>query len=80
MVWRWRDDHGRSLSTIQSDLHVAIRYLRPLVANRVISQTSAQGMGRHKSAEVTAMAIKDLRAISDYLGERFYEKLVETHP
>jgi hypothetical protein len=46
----------------------AMRYVMPLVVRRIKGQASAQGMGRHSQNDVIEMGLKDLRAISDYLG------------
>lgn len=67
-MWRWIDDKGRSLPAIQRDVHMAVRYFKPLVVNRIKSQAIAQGMGRHSRSEVIEMGLKDLQSISSYLG------------
>lgn len=69
LIWRWIYDHGRSFRLIQTEVHFAVRYLRPLVSMRMKSQASAQGIGRHSKAEVIEMGRKDLRAISSFLGK-----------
>lgn len=71
LVWRWIYNGGSSLPLIQTDLHFAVRYLRPIVVSRVKSQVSAQGMGHHSQSEVMEMGLKDLRAISNFLGMFF---------
>jgi hypothetical protein len=68
LVWRWIYNGGSSLPLIQTDLHFAVRYLRPVVVGRVKSQASAQGIGRHSQTQVMEMGLKDLRAISHFLG------------
>lgn len=72
LVWRWIYNGGSSLPLIQTDLHFAVRYLRPIVVSRVKSQVSAQGMGRHSQSEVMEMGLKDLRAISNFLGTKSF--------
>ena len=67
-MWRWIDDKGRSLPLIQSQVHFAVRYLKPLVISRIKSQAKAHGMGRHSPAQVVEMGMKDLRAVSAFLG------------
>lgn len=47
---------------------MAVRYFKPLVINRIKSQATAQGMGRHSRSEVIEMGLKDLESISNYLG------------
>ena len=68
LLWRWIDDKGRSLPLIQSQVHFAVRYLKPLVIKRIKSQAKAHGMGRHSPAQVVEMGMKDLRAVSAFLG------------
>ena len=41
----------------------------PLVAKKLKGQAHGQGMGLHTEAEVIEMSIKDLRAISNFLGK-----------
>ena len=76
LVWRWIYNGGSSLPLIQSDLHFAVRYLRPVVVNRVKSQVIAQGIGRHSQTEVMEMGLKDLRAISNFLGNLLQHSLL----
>jgi hypothetical protein len=40
----------------------------PIMVRRVKSQTQAQGMGRHTKEEAIEMGMKDLRAMSAFLG------------
>lgn len=47
---------------------MAVRYFKPLVINRIKSQATAQGLGRHSRSEVIEMGLKDLQSISNYLG------------
>ena len=42
------------------------------VARQVRKQSEGQGIGRHSKEEVIAMAVKDLRALSDFLGDKPY--------
>lgn len=74
IVWRWIHNKGRSLAVIQSDVHFAVRYLKPIVIGRMKSQVRAQGLGRHSPEEVIEMGLKDLRAISTFLG--IYQPLI----
>lgn len=67
-MWRWIHDHGRSLPAIQTDVHIAVRYLKPLVIHRIKGQATAQGIGRHSPSEVIEMGLKDLQSISAFLG------------
>jgi hypothetical protein len=41
----------------------------PLVAKKLKGQAHGQGMGLHTEAEVIEMSVKDLRAISNFLGK-----------
>ena len=61
---------GRSLPHIQSGVPFTLRLMMPLVSKRLLKSAIAQGMGRHTEAEVYEMGIKDMKAISDYLGDK----------
>lgn len=41
----------------------------PLVVKKLKGQAQGQGMGLHTEAEVIEMSVKDLRAISNFLGK-----------
>ncbi len=43
-----------------------------LFARGIKKQTAAQGMGRHSAEEIYAFAEKDLKAVSDFLGDKTY--------
>jgi len=53
---------------IQLNFPAAMRFAMPLVVRKMKGQAAAQGMGRHSKEDVIEMGLKDLRAISDYLG------------
>lgn len=72
LIWRWIYNKGNSLPLIQKDLHFAVRYLRPIVVSRIKSQVLAQGLGRHSQCEIMEMGLKDLRAISNFLGINWF--------
>lgn len=40
----------------------------PLVIRKMKGQASSQGMGRHTKEQVIEMGMKDMRALSAYLG------------
>jgi hypothetical protein len=44
----------------------------PLVVKKLKGQAQGQGMGRHTEAEVIEMSVKDLRAISNFLGKIYF--------
>ena len=52
----------------------------PLLRYRLNGTAVGQGMGRHTKEEVYEMGLKDLRALSAYLGDKPYftgEKVTE---
>ncbi|KAI9557766.1 GST-N-Metaxin-like protein [Daphnia sinensis] len=59
LLWRWIYTRGRTLCL-----------LMPLAIKKLKGQAYGQGMGRHTEAEVIEMSIKDLRAISNFLGTK----------
>lgn len=71
LLWRWVYTKGRSLPSIQSSLPSALTIMMPLIRKNLKLQAHGQGMGRHSEAEVIEMGIKDLRAISNFLGNLF---------
>ncbi len=42
--------------------------MMPIMVRKIKSQTLAQGMGRHTKEEAVEMGMKDLRAMSAFLG------------
>jgi len=62
---------GRTLPDIQSGLPFFLRwFMLPFLSRRLLKSAISQGIGRHTEAEVYEMGIKDLRAISIYLGDK----------
>jgi hypothetical protein len=59
---------GKTLFQIQTSLPSILRLVMPIMVRRVKSQTQAQGMGRHTKEEAIEMGMKDLRAMSAFLG------------
>lgn len=45
--------------------------MAPMLRKQLKGQAHGQGMGRHTEAEVIEMGVKDLRAISTFLGIPF---------
>lgn len=72
MIWRWIYNKGHSLKKIQTGYTESWKFklARPLIIHRMKEQAMAQGMGRHKKAEVIEMGLKDLKALSTYLGSK----------
>ena len=68
VLWRWVYTKGKTLWQIQMNFPKSFRYLMPLITRRMKGQASGQGMGRHSQEEVIEMGMKDLTAISAYLG------------
>ena len=68
VLWRWVYTKGKTLWDIQLNFPAAMRFAMPLVVRKMKGQAAAQGMGRHSKEDVIEMGLKDLRAISDYLG------------
>ena len=62
--------NGRHFEDIQSGLPWFINALKPLIIRRMRNNAIAQGMGRHTQVEVYEMGVKDLKAISTYLGDK----------
>ena len=42
--------------------------IKPIIKKKLMEQAYGQGMGRHTEGEVIEMGVKDLRAISAFLG------------
>ncbi|EFX86930.1 GST-N-Metaxin-like protein [Daphnia pulex] len=63
---------GKTLFQIQTSLPSILRLMMPIIARKVKSQTQAQGMGRHTKEEAIEMGMKDLRAMSTFLGTKPY--------
>lgn len=70
VLWRWVYTKGKTLWDIQPSLPGIVRCLFPIVVRKIKGQTTSQGMGRHSKKEVIEMGLKDLKAISDYLGNQ----------
>ena len=61
---------GRNIHDIMSGLPWIINVVKPLMIRLIRNNAEIQGVGRHTQAEVYAMGVKDLKAISDYLGDK----------
>ncbi|KAI9557893.1 hypothetical protein GHT06_014645 [Daphnia sinensis] len=72
VLWRWVYTKGKTLSDVQMNFPAVLRYLMPIIVRRIKNQASAQGLGRHSKEEVIEMGMKDLRAMSAYLGTKPY--------
>lgn len=56
-----------------SSLPIPMRWLIPGIAQKQVRRDlRGHGIGRHTDAEIDAMTIEDLRAISDFLGDKDY--------
>lgn len=76
VLWRWVYTKGRTLKQIQSNLSPVLTFMWPLILRQIGQQAYGQGMGRHSEAEVLEIGVRDLRALSTYLGK--YAQLVST--
>lgn len=74
-MWRWVYTKGRTLSQIQSfkvTLFTPVLMLMwPFILRKIAHQTYGQGMGRHSEAEVLEIGVRDLRALSTFIGKPF---------
>jgi hypothetical protein len=57
------------LTQVQCNLPKSLSLTLPLVVKKLKGQAQGQGMGLHTEAEVIEMSVKDLRAISNFLGK-----------
>jgi hypothetical protein len=72
---RWmRDDYWpRVKARYFSSLPVPLRWFVPGMARKQVRRDlRGQGISRHSDGEINAMAIDDLRAISNFLGDKAY--------
>lgn len=51
--------------------------MMPLAIKKLKGHAYGQGMGRHAEADVIEMSVKDLRAISNFLGILFNNSFVK---
>ena len=73
MRWIRPDNWERAKARYFSKFPVPLRWFVPgLVQKQVRRDLHGQGMGRHTDAEINAMAIEDLRAVSAHLGDNPY--------
>ena len=68
VLYRFVYTKGKTLFQIQTSFPSILRLMLPILVNKVKNQTIAQGMGRHSKEEAVEMGMKDLRAMSAYLG------------
>lgn len=72
VLWRWVYTKGKTLRQIHATFAPPLSLKIPLVCRRMKSQAIGQGLGRHAEKDVIEMGIKDLRAMSHYLGNKSY--------
>ncbi len=65
VLWRFVYTKGRTLPLVMPKMP---SYVIPFAVKLWTKAAHGQGIGRHTEAEATEMAIKDLRALSLYLG------------
>lgn len=72
---RWIRPHNWALTKARyfSKLPIPLRWIAPgMVQKQVRRDLHGQGIGRHTDAEINAMAVDDLRALSEHLGDNQY--------
>lgn len=74
VLWRWVYTKCRTLPKVQSGFMESriFKLSIPLITRKIRGMAEAQGMGRHTKHEVIEMGLKDLKAISAYLGKKPY--------
>lgn len=71
--WIREENWRRSKARYFSSLPPPLRWILPGVVQRQVRRDlRGQGIGRHTDAEINALALEDLRAISKFLGEKTY--------
>lgn len=70
LLWRWIYTKGRTLWQIQPNIPKGFSLMMPLAIKKLKGDAYGQGMGRHAEADVIEMSVKDLRAISNFLGTK----------
>lgn len=68
--WRWVLDAGRGVIQSANIPPMKKWILFPANRRRQIQAMKVQGIGRHSHQEIQSFVIKDLRAISKYLGKK----------
>ena len=72
---RWiRDDNwARAKAHYFSSLPIPLRWFVPGMAQKQVRRDlRGQGIGRHTDGEINAMALEDMRTISNFLGDKAY--------
>ncbi len=70
---RWLDDAGwpHIRSQFFGNMPAPMRWVLPLIIRRGVAKSlHEQGIGRHSPAEILEIARRDLRALSDLLGDK----------
>jgi glutathione S-transferase len=70
---RWIDDAlwPAVRALFFKDMPAPLRWFLPLLIRRGVAKTlNEQGLGRHSPAEILEIARRDLRALSDFLGDK----------
>lgn len=67
VLWRFVYNNGKNVPEVMPALP---RFLIPYVKRLWKKAAHGQGMGRHTEAEAIEIGAKDLRAISNYLGDK----------
>ena len=74
---RWVYNKGRELTKIMTNLPFEFRIAIPFISQSFKSAAYKQGIGRHTQAEVVDIGIKDLRALSVFLGKNSLISIME---
>ena len=76
---RWVYNKGGNIPDIIEFPYVT-RLMIPLICKNMKTAGYYQGMGRHTQAEVLEMGMKDLRALSTFLGKVYYFSFYSPSP
>jgi glutathione S-transferase len=72
---RWMESDGWAITkgAFFGTLPVPLRWFIPTLARRGMrQQLRGHGMGRHSTAEIHAIAARDITALADFLGDKAY--------
>ena len=73
MRWIREENWQRAKARYFSSLPPPLRWILPgMVQKQVRRDLRGHGVGRHTDAEINALALQDLRAVSEYLGDKTY--------
>ena len=73
MRWARDESWAQVQSRYFSSLPLPLRWFVPGMAQKQVRRDlRGHGIGRHTDAEINAVAVEDLRAVSDFLGDKPY--------